>query len=108
MYFDDVVENRLKKIKETLTRKADEYATDTDRFHNFRVAADFVNTTREQALYGMMLKHLVSVQDMVLETERGKGCRVTAEFIDEKIGDTINYLILLEGIFAERLDRGRS
>ncbi len=90
--FDEIVEARIKKIRETLHRKAEEYAIDGNQYHNFDVAARLLKQTPEQALRGMMAKHLVSVFDLIEAT-----C-VTPERIDAKIGDTINYLILLEGV----------
>jgi len=94
VYFNEVLNARLKKIKEVLGSKAIEYATD-DRMHNFHVAARIANTTREKALFGMMLKHIVSVLDLI------EGRNVTPGSINEKIGDTINYLILLEAMLIE-------
>jgi len=101
--FDKVIEERLAKIKETLAMKAMEYATDDDRFHNFRVAGRRANTTPERALMGMMAKHEVSVLDLVrwLETD---DIMFSRKLVDQKIGDNINYLILLEGLLLERMD----
>lgn len=95
---ESILERRLNLIRNTLNYKAAEYAQDTDRFHNFRIAARISNTTMEKALKGMMLKHEVSVQDMVEDPHQ-----VTEKMIDEKIGDCINYLILLEGVLKERI-----
>lgn len=97
--FDNLIERRLEKIRFTLTKKAQEYATSNDRFHNFKVAAQIENTTPEKALKGMMVKHEVSVKDLI----EGRG-DITAALIDEKIGDNINYLILLEGLLKEKLE----
>jgi len=97
-YFDSIVEYRIKKIREVLTSKAKEYTYNNDRFHNFNQAAAINDTTPEKALWGMLLKHLVSIQDMVNSTPK----KPFKEFIDEKIGDTINYLILLEGLLKEK------
>ena len=99
--FDQVVENRIKQIRSILCKKAKEYASKTDRFHNFRVAARKMNTTPEIALQGMMAKHEVAVLDMINDPSKA-----TEEMIDEKIGDNINYLILLEGLLKERINHG--
>ena len=63
--FDQVVQERTDAIHNTLCMKAKEYASKTDRFHNFKVAARINKTTPEQALKGMMVKHEVSVSDMI-------------------------------------------
>lgn len=97
--FDQVVQERTDAIHNTLAMKAKEYASTTDRFHNFRVAARMNKTTPERALKGMMLKHEVSVSGMIENPHI-----LPEEMINEKIGDNINYLILLEGLLKERLN----
>ena len=94
--FDIILENRLAKIKEILSHKAKEYAT-TDRLHNFKVAARINNTTPAKALWGMALKHLVSVMDII------EGNIIYDDaMVDEKCGDLINYIILLESVLKEK------
>ena len=96
--FNDIVENRCSQIKAVLQKKAGEYARESNRFHNFDKAAVRLQTTPEKALRGMMEKHAVSVDDMIENPEN-----VTIEIINEKIGDNINYLILLEGLLIRRI-----
>lgn len=94
--FEELLAERLKKITETLGQKAKEYESHSDRLHNFKVAARLSDTTPKEALWGMAMKHLVSITDLVsgqLENTRGN--------IDEKIGDMINYLILLEAVLED-------
>jgi len=95
--FENILEVRIDKIRETLKSKAKEYATE-DRLHNFKIAARICDTTAEQALWGMASKHLVSIIDMVSDSKD----RIPSHaMVDEKIGDMINYLILLEAVFLE-------
>jgi len=95
--FQKLLERRIGKIQETLSSKAKEYATE-DQLHNFKVAARLQNTNQATALWSMSTKHLVSVIDMV------DGVQVpTKHKIDEKIGDLINYLILLEAALIEEI-----
>ena len=98
MTFSDVVEARCLKIQLVLAIKAKEYATGESRFHNFNVAARVMGTTPEKALLGMMMKHFVSVLDLI-ETPGD----ASVELIDEKIGDMTNYLVLLEGMLYQRI-----
>lgn len=97
--FDKIVERRILAITTTLASKAKEYAKE-DRLHNFKVAARRLNCTPERALIGMMEKHAVSVMDIVEDIGRGISWPVAV--IEEKIGDHINYLILLEALLKER------
>lgn len=95
--FDQVLKERLRKIEKILGEKAKEYAKNNDRYHNFNVAARIRNTSPEEALSGMMMKHIVCVMDLIEDPKSA-----TFELIDEKIGDNINYLILLEGMMKSR------
>ena len=94
--FDKLLKERIVQIEKVLGSKAQEYASDLDRLHNFDIAAIISRKTKAQALWGMAMKHLVSVIDIV-----DSGQKPTKEIVDEKIGDLINYLILLEAIFKE-------
>jgi len=100
--FNGIVECRIEEIRSVLSKKAEEYASAVDRLHNFKVAARKRNTTPEDALMGMAAKHDVSIDDLVLWA---KDCpeKITYGLVNEKIGDMINYLILLEALFVERL-----
>ena len=101
--FNAVVAKRLESIKSILQKKAVEYSSDGNRFHNFDKAAQITNQSAERCLWNFAMKHLVSVDDIVEQekwfyamTTQDKAAYVA--LIDEKIGDMINYLILLEGI----------
>lgn len=99
--FEQVVKNRIEKIKNILGNKAKEYASRIDRLHNFNEARKiFRCETKEYALLGMLNKHLVSVVDMIEKWEK-YGILPSVSMVDEKIGDTINYSILLEALFLE-------
>lgn len=99
--FNEIVDRTMVKCLDTLGVKANEYATD-DRLHNFKVAAELQNCTPITALAGMMSKHTVSVYDLIQRQEQG--FVVSKEMWDEKIGDSINYLILLSALVQEKFD----
>jgi len=96
--FDQVLEKRIEAIRQTLQKKASEYAAGDDRLHNFKRAAAIIGDTVEKAIIGMAVKHVVSVLDIV---DNWNNKPVSDEMLDEKIGDTINYLILLEAHLKE-------
>lgn len=98
--FEEILESRITQIRKTLVSKAKEYATDEDQLHNFKVAAAIKDESASEALWGIAVKHLVSVIDLV-----EGNTKVTEYLVNEKIGDMINYLILLEAIFMEDLTR---
>lgn len=94
--FKTVFDRQIEQSEEVLLRKSREYADDTDRLHNFKVAAGMVQGTPKQALWGFLAKHLTSLSDMV----RSDDFYPTGVW-DEKIGDAINYLILLRALEFE-------
>lgn len=98
--FNQIVDKRVEKIKATLIKKAAEYSSDDDRLHNFKIAGRINGETPEKALWGMMAKHLVSVIDIIADSNRGR--LPSAAIRDEKLGDAINYLILLEALLIEK------
>ena len=100
--FEMIVEDVIAGIKRVLQNKAREYASKEDRLHNFIVAGNFIEETKEKALFGMALKHIVSVRDIVLKWERAR-VLPSENILEEKIGDTINYMILLKACFLERI-----
>ena len=99
--FDKLVEQRCDKIKKTLIEKGKEYRRNNDPLHNFRVAAKVGNTTEEKALWGFATKHYVSFLDMLNDMEQGK--LPESSYVDEKIGDLINYLVLCEASIKEKI-----
>lgn len=99
--FNEILEARIRKSQSVMSKKEKEYARE-DRLQNFKTAARKRGCTPEEALYGMMLKHDVSVSDMVEDVRLG--IVPTVERVDEKIGDLINYLILLEALLIERIE----
>src|SRR5680860_1600857 len=99
--FEQHVQECKSRIGETLTEKAKQYRRNDNPFHNFDKAAEMNWITAERALMGMMAKHEVSIRDIVDDIDNGK--HPSIEMLSEKIGDNINYLILLEGIIKRRL-----
>ena len=96
--FEEVINNRIETCKSVLCSKAEEYATD-DRLHNFKIAGELQKCTPVKALGGMMAKHTVSVYDLIEDYEQVK--TISQEMWAEKIGDSINYLLLLTALLEE-------
>jgi hypothetical protein len=96
--FKECMEETLARCVGTWSEKAGEYAT-SDRLHNFKVAGAVQGTSPLSALAGMMAKHTVSIYDLVGKSEYGT--EIPIEMWDEKIGDHINYLILMRALLEE-------
>jgi len=97
--FDDIVNARLEAVKNTLLAKAEEYARG-DKLSNFKSAGALQGITPEKALGGFVAKHIVALYDFINDIEEG----VLQPFLrwDEKIGDIIAYMCLLDVMIHER------
>lgn len=94
--FEKCFNKKINECKELLFRKAKEYASDEDRLSAFKTAAQLENTSPEQALGGMLAKHIVSIFEMIKEPDNYSDAKW-----DEKINDTINYMILLYALLHD-------
>jgi hypothetical protein len=90
-------------MKLVLASKGKEYGIG-DRLHNFKVAGRIGGVSPEMALKGMLLKHIVSVFDIIDMCEKDD-IEFNQALVDEKIGDSVNYMVLLEALFSERLQQ---
>ena len=94
--FNRVVEDQLERIRNVLVKKAAEYNLDDDRLSVFKHAAALSEETPEQALYGFMLKHIISMTDMINSKEA-----YSEGLWNEKLTDICNYVILLQGLLRD-------
>lgn len=98
--FEDILDTQIKRVRDVLGAKRDEYATaNVDVLANFKKSAHLRGCSVPQAISGMMVKHTVSIYDMV-ESDK----EFPPEVWDEKITDHLNYLILIRAAVAEQTD----
>lgn len=103
--FANSISEMVDKSLDILIKKGKSYSSDEDRLHNFRVAAALQGISEKEALAGMLAKHLVSVFDMV-KTDESRPRPYSSAVWDEKIGDAINYLLILRAMVdIEREER---
>ena len=100
--FQVFLNDRLANIVQVLGVKAKEYCRNGDRFHNFNQAAITENKTREECIHGMFLKHYISYKDMIEDIKNDK--LPSVEYVNEKFGDIINYMILMEIGIKQQID----
>ena len=91
-FYDKELTLTLEEIKRSLGLKSGEYATTEDKFHNFTEGAIRLKCTPERCLEAYNTKHLVSYADMLDKLD--DGVIPSNDYIDEKLGDIINYFIL--------------
>jgi hypothetical protein len=101
--FDDVLDHLLARVMGIMQSKNKEYARGRNKLHNFAKAAEFAEGGHQiGALKGMMLKHTVSIYDLMDDACNGK--MADEELWNEKIVDHIAYLTLLYGMVVEHYD----
>jgi hypothetical protein len=99
--FQITIRNAFYRCIHLLDRKRLEYAPGEDRLESFKEASKLQGVPPEQCLWGMLTKHLVSLNGMC---KLAGSCAIPhpKEVWEEKLTDTHNYLFLLEGLVKER------
>lgn len=98
--FNALVERELSRIRDTLTRKGDEYQRGENRLSNFVKGAEDQRATLLRDCLGKMVKHWSSVVDLVCDHERD-GRLAPGPTWDEKLGDLMCYCLLLRACAEE-------
>ena len=100
--FQSLLEKRFDKTRETYSKKMNEYATDLDVFQSFKKGVGFsFHDTPEGVAWEYACKHFESIKNIISKCPHEVP---TDDLLEEKIGDAINYLIILEGLIKERGD----
>lgn len=99
--FKELHDRRVNLSANVLTKKNLEYGTNIDMLESFKEQAEFsIHNSPMGIGWELLVKHLYSVRRIVREYEQ-HGRIPNQEAIDEKFGDAINYLILIEALFKE-------
>lgn len=103
-FVEDVVQRRVQLIKDVLQSKNEEYAGQEDVFKAFTESLPLsFHDTKQAVAWEFMVKHLQSIK-MIIEARAKTGKIPDEKVLEEKIGDAINYLILIEGMFKEDME----
>jgi hypothetical protein len=95
--FEALVEKRIVETRRRLRVKGEEYGGD-DRLIHFRRMAELTQNPVVEVCGVLLAKHLVSVFDII---DAASIENHWASMIDEKVGDAICYLVLLEAVLSE-------
>jgi hypothetical protein len=98
--FERILVNRMSETSNLCVTKGLQYAQH-DRLHNFKVASRELECSPERALLGMVVKQQVWIKDRIKELDIGTD-NFSIHDWDERIGDVIVYMILLEALIHER------
>jgi len=103
VFSEEVVQRRLDLIQKVLQAKGTEYGADKSAFHNFDESTGIsLHDKNTSAAWEMCVKHLTSIKDIITDYEK-HNILPTIPLLEEKIGDAINYFILIEGMFKEQI-----
>jgi len=98
--FKKLLEERFSKTRKVYSKKMNEYANDLDVFLSFKKGVGFsFQNTPEGVAWEYACKHFESIKTIISKLPDEVP---SDELVDEKIGDAINYLIILEGLIKER------
>ena len=103
-----LVRNAFYRCIRVMNRKSREYSPNEDRLENFKESGQEDNISPEEALWGMLRKHLTSLGMMCREVTAGDDPLIRPpsprpqEQWEEKLTDAHNYLFLLEALVKER------
>ncbi len=100
--FNIIIQEQVERCLTVLARKGEEYSTADDRLSHFKEAAAAQEIPTKQALWGMLAKHITSLNGM---------CKSGQSDMDrwlEKITDSINYLLLLRVLVEEEMKNGQN
>lgn len=95
--YNKLVENLIEKTRDTLVNKNKEYAPGDMPLVNFYRSADILALEPELVALGFQTKHITSVIDM-LQSQKD----YPLELWEEKLGDMINYCILIYCLIYEK------
>lgn len=97
--YTSVIDEQISKCQNMLTAKRREYASNRNPLSNFIRAGELQCVSPITALTGMMVKHTISIYDMLIDQDGG--ATFSKDKWDEKITDQINYLLILQVLLED-------
>ena len=101
--FNEIVDNTLNQIRETLIVKGKEYRRNNNVFHNFDEGSKRSGLIREKVLDGMLLKHEISIADMTNDLAEGKLPKLHT--VNEKFDDNLIYLLIKKMSIIDKIEQ---
>lgn len=101
--FSEAIDDIMKHCHNLLIVKGKEYTRNDNSMHNFDRGVEIEGKTREEVIWGMALKHFISIQD--IRSDIAEGILPTRAMLDEKYGDLINYLMIERASIIDKLEK---
>lgn len=102
--FEKIYLEQVATEKSILLDRADAYATGGDRLGNFYEGASLAGNTPMQYGFGLVVKHIIALRDLINKEAYGKATYTDKELekFQEYITDMRNYAVLLKSLYVER------
>ena len=102
--FDLYLKGLFERLAELSANKGAEYAKDMSAFLNFEEGVDFsLHSEPESVAWEYACKHFQSIRNIIIEMEDGTALP-NMEQVEEKVGDAIMYMALMEAMIYHRLE----
>lgn len=96
----ELLKELFKKLDEMLVQKGREYAQgDQDTLRNFSSRADWLGVPRKAVLFTDLSKHLDAIKGWAMHD-----APLTVENADNRMVDSLVYLVLLIGLYRQEHD----
>jgi dynactin complex subunit len=99
--FEEVIRDLNSNLSVLRREKGEKYASELDRLHNFKTAAALNHETVPAVIWGMLVKHIVSLADMIRKEYRDSSDFYLSFEWEEKLFDAIIYLQILYAAITE-------
>lgn len=97
--FTSIVDRTIDQIRGLLVSKRVDYASDADVLHNFKESSDANGLTKFQIWGVYFTKHVSSILGAIRQSPNRP--ETMTEPLEQRIDDSIAYLILLKGLLEE-------
>lgn len=105
-HFEEYSKGLLERCWNVLFSKSKEYASDVDRLANFKQPVSMMDSNPAEVCLWYDMKHVASLSKIVREIKDGQ--LPTQEMLEEKIGDYLNYGLLLYACIMEMLEEQKN
>jgi hypothetical protein len=105
--FEKIWLDQVQTEKGMLLERAEAYATNGDRLGNFYEGSTLAGNTPMQYGFGLVVKHIIAVRDLINKEARGE-CKLDEKELEkftEYVTDIRNYAVLLKSLYMERSNK---
>lgn len=102
--FNEIVEEQINTCKAILVKRGKTYAPGEDRIEQEKTISTLRHCTELQAISGMMVKHTITIYDLL----EGRIKDAPLEYWSEVIGDHINWLLITKVQIVEIMEENET